>query len=52
MELWEGKDKNKDQSYFLARITNQLKFAKFPLGDIEKVEVRRKSQKQIGLEGR
>ena len=31
VELWEGKDKNKDQSYFLSRITpNQLKYAKFP----------------------
>ena len=45
VELWEGKDKNKDQSYFLSRITpNQLKYAKFPLGEIEKVEVRRKAK--------
>ena len=33
-ELWEGLDKNKDQSYFLARLTNdQLSYARFPLGD-------------------
>ena len=45
VELWEGKDKNKDQSYFLSRITpNQLKYSKFPLGGIEKVEVRRKAK--------
>ena len=36
-ELWEGLDKNKDQSYFLARITRaQLKGARFPLGEISK----------------
>ena len=41
-ELWEGLDKSKDQSYFLARITNeQLQGARFPLGDISKLEVRR-----------
>ncbi len=40
-ELWEGEDKNKDQSYFLARITNeQLDKARFPLGEIEKPKVR------------
>ena len=40
-ELWEGEDKNKDQSYFLARITNQqLEKARFPLGEIEKPKVR------------
>ena len=41
-ELWEGRDKNKDQSYFLARITQkQLSGARFPLGEIEKPKVRR-----------
>ena len=46
VELWEGKDKNKDQSYFLSRITpNQLKYSRFPLGEIEKVEVRRKAKR-------
>jgi len=40
-ELWEGRDKNKDQSYFLARITpDQLSGARFPLGEIEKPRVR------------
>ncbi len=40
-ELWEGADKNKDQSYFLARITKeQLAQARFPLGDLEKPRVR------------
>ncbi|MBT3668088.1 MAG: tRNA 2-thiouridine(34) synthase MnmA [Opitutae bacterium] len=40
-ELWEGEDKNKDQSYFLARITNkQLEKARFPLGEIDKPKVR------------
>ena len=40
-ELWEGADKNKDQSYFLAKISQeQLEKARFPLGEIEKKEVR------------
>lgn len=45
-ELWEGADKNKDQSYFLARITRkQLEKARFPLGDIRKPEVREIAKK-------
>ena len=41
-QLWEGLDKNKDQSYFLARILpKQLAAARFPLGEIPKPEVRR-----------
>ena len=41
-ELWEGTDKNKDQSYFLARILpEQLAGARFPLGELTKPEVRR-----------
>ena len=37
IQLWEEKDKNKDQSYFLSRITReQLKFAEFPIGELEK----------------
>ena len=41
-ELWEGKDKNKDQSYFLARLkSNQLMYSRFPLGSLEKPEVRK-----------
>ena len=45
-ELWEGIDKNKDQSYFLARITlEQLEYARFPLGEIEKTKVREIARK-------
>jgi len=41
-ELWEGVDKDKDQSYFLARISRkQLAGARFPLGEITKTEVRK-----------
>tara|TARA_B110000003_G_scaffold275749_1_gene319330 strand:- start:2307 stop:3446 length:1140 start_codon:yes stop_codon:yes gene_type:complete len=48
-ELWEGEDKNKDQSYFLARITNeQLEKARFPLGEIEKPKVR-EIARELGL---
>ncbi len=40
-ELWEGKDPNKDQSYFLALIqSHQLERAWFPIGDLWKPEVR------------
>src|SRR5205085_7709971 len=39
--LFEGADKNKDQSYFLALLTpEQLRDARFPLGDLTKPEVR------------
>lgn len=45
-ELWEGEDKNKDQSYFLAKITKeQLEKARFPLGGIEKRKVRELAKK-------
>ena len=48
-ELWEGKDKNKDQSYFLAKISNdQLEKARFPLGEINKSRVR-EIAKQLDL---
>ena len=41
VELWEGADKNKDQSYFLALLRReQLKRAVFPLGDLLKPQVR------------
>ena len=41
-QLFEGADKNKDQSYFLARITQeQLEHARFPLGELNKDVVRR-----------
>src|SRR6056297_1637875 len=40
--LLAGKDNNKDQSYFLCQLSqDQLKDAIFPIGEIEKPEVRR-----------
>jgi tRNA-specific 2-thiouridylase len=40
--LREGADKNKDQSYFLALLSpSQLADARFPIGDLEKPELRR-----------
>ena len=40
--LLAGRDKNKDQSYFLCQLSQeQLKDAIFPIGEIEKPEVRR-----------
>jgi tRNA-specific 2-thiouridylase len=49
-ELLAGKDKNKDQSYFLWTLTQkQLSKTLFPVGDIEKLEVR-KLAKKFGLE--
>lgn len=40
--LAKAHDKNKDQSYFLCQISNeQLDFSLFPLGEIDKPEVRR-----------
>ena len=45
----EGKDKNKDQSYFLARLTiEQLQSARFPLGETDKTKVR-KMANELGL---
>lgn len=39
--LLEGLDKNKDQSYFLALLNQaQLRFARFPIGHLEKPELR------------
>jgi tRNA-specific 2-thiouridylase len=41
-ELAEAADRNKDQTYFLALLSQaQLQGARFPLGDLEKPEVRR-----------
>lgn len=41
-ELREGADKNKDQSYFLALLSQeQLRDARFPLAELAKPEVRR-----------
>ncbi|HEX2853156.1 MAG TPA: tRNA 2-thiouridine(34) synthase MnmA [Opitutaceae bacterium] len=40
-DLLEGADKNKDQSYFLALLNQeQLRDARFPIGDLEKPELR------------
>ena len=48
-KLLEGKDKNKDQSYFLAQISqDQLDYSLFPLGDMKKDEVRTLAR-EIGL---
>ena len=45
-ELQKGKDKNKDQSYFLYRLTqSQLKYLLFPLGNLTKPQVRRLAAK-------
>ena len=41
-QLLAGKDPNKDQSYFLCQVTpSQLSDALFPIGELEKPEVRR-----------
>jgi tRNA-uridine 2-sulfurtransferase len=40
--LTEGADRNKDQTYFLALLSQeQVKGARFPIGDLEKPELRR-----------
>lgn len=40
--LWESADKEKDQSYFLAQLTEkELKHVLFPIGHLQKSEVRR-----------
>lgn len=45
-QVWEGRDKNKDQSYFLARVSReQLNPALFPLGSLYKQEVRAIAEK-------
>ena len=45
--LSQARDKNKDQSYFLFELSqSQLSKAIFPLGDLEKEEVRRIARKQ------
>lgn len=49
-KLYKALDKNKDQTYFLALLSEeQIKSCLFPLGDIEKSEVR-KIAKELGLE--
>jgi tRNA-specific 2-thiouridylase len=45
-KLLEGADKNKDQSYFLALISQeQLRDARFPIGDLQKSELREMARK-------
>ncbi|MCH5330655.1 MAG: tRNA 2-thiouridine(34) synthase MnmA, partial [Alistipes sp.] len=45
--LLAGADKNKDQSYFLCQLSQeQLKYALFPIGELEKPEVRRIAEEQ------
>jgi tRNA-specific 2-thiouridylase len=42
VDLLEGADRNKDQSYFLSLLDQeQLRGARFPIGDLEKPELRR-----------
>jgi tRNA-specific 2-thiouridylase len=42
VELIEGADRNKDQTYFLALLSQgQLRDARFPVGELEKPELRR-----------
>jgi tRNA-specific 2-thiouridylase len=46
VELKEGADKNKDQSYFLWTLTqNQLRHILFPIGYLQKSEVRKLAEK-------
>lgn len=48
--LYEGKDKNKDQSYFLWTLTqDKLKYCLFPIGNYTKKEVR-EIAKKAGLQ--
>ena len=48
-QLKAGRDKNKDQSYFLCQLNQeQLSKALFPVGDLEKSEVR-KIASEVGL---
>ncbi len=48
-KMYQAKDKNKDQTYFLYRVTeNALKKTRFPLGEHTKPEVR-KLAKKFGL---
>lgn len=47
--LLAGRDSNKDQSYFLCQLNQeQLKYALFPIGDLEKTQVRDKAR-ELGL---
>src|SRR3989344_714941 len=46
IKLLQAKDKNKDQSYFLWTLTQeQLKYSFFPIGEYEKLKVRKIAEK-------
>ncbi|MGT0198182.1 hypothetical protein ACVNPZ_14355 [Staphylococcus aureus] len=47
VEMLRGVDNNKDQTYFLNQLSQQqLSKVMFPIGDIEKSEVRRIAEEQ------
>jgi tRNA-specific 2-thiouridylase len=49
LRLLRGRDRSKDQSYFLFGLTQeQLELARFPVGEMEKSEVRRRAR-ELGL---
>lgn len=49
-KMYKGEDRNKDQTYFLCKLSqNQLQKSLFPLGNIDKTEVR-KIAKELNLE--
>jgi tRNA-specific 2-thiouridylase len=46
IKLWRGKDKSKDQSYFLWQLNqNQLKKILFPIGNFTRAEVKKMAKK-------
>ena len=46
-QLLAGADKNKDQSYFLYQLRqDQLEHIRFPIGDLDKSQVRREAEKR------
>lgn len=46
LQLWRGKDRKKDQSYFLFTITpEQLRYLRFPLGEMTKEQTRSLAQR-------
>lgn len=48
-DIWEGVDKTKDQSYFLALLRqDQIAAARFPVGEFRKAEVRQ-TAREFGL---
>ena len=50
VEMREAKNKKKDQSYFLSLVDkNNLKYVRFPLGEIEDKSITRKMAEEFGL---